>query len=237
MLIYYFSGTGNSLKAARDIAAKCGGRVKSMRTAARFETGEDAVGFVFPVYCGGVPRAVAEFIRKSRFDAEYFFAVVTYGGTAGRSLGHAAHLLAEKGCRLDYGAGVRAFPNYIAKYYFPFNPLKTAARQDKKVAAVAEAVKGRAENRIAPKPVNIKSLAGLDAEFSVSPNCTSCGLCAKLCPAGNITLAGRQPQFKHKCEQCMACVQWCPNSAINTPKTHKRKRYRHPDITVGDLTR
>ncbi|MDR3121471.1 MAG: flavodoxin, partial [Clostridiales bacterium] len=40
------------------------------------------------------------------------------------------------------------------------------------------------------------------------------------------------------CEQCMACIQFCPKRAINyRDKTQKRKRYHHPDITAQDLVR
>jgi ferredoxin len=235
MTIYYFSGTGNSLKAARDIAEKCGGSVASMRALANVEAKEDAIGFTFPVYFGGVPNAVAELIRNSRFDADYFFAVVTYGGTAGTALEQVASLLSDKGLRLDYGVGVWAYPNYIAMYSFPFNPKKTAAKQDKKMAVIAEAVNHRTRNEIATKPVTVKSVAEMDTAFTVSPDCIGCGQCAKLCPAGNIEIADGKPLFLHKCEQCMACIQWCPKSAINTPKTLKRNRYHNPNVTVEDL--
>jgi Pyruvate/2-oxoacid:ferredoxin oxidoreductase delta subunit len=42
--------------------------------------------------------------------------------------------------------------------------------------------------------------------------------------AGNIKIADGKPLFLHKCEQCMACIQWCPKSAIILASA-KKKNY------------
>jgi epoxyqueuosine reductase QueG len=60
-------------------------------------------------------------------------------------------------------------------------------------------------------------------------------LCVKICPVGNISLKTEKPQFSHRCEQCMACIQWCPHRAINTPKTVKRRRYTNPAVRAEEL--
>ena len=37
-------------------------------------------------------------------------------------------------------------------------------------------------------------------------------------------------------EQCYACVQWCPQEAIQANKrTPRRERYRNPDVTLKDI--
>jgi ferredoxin len=238
MVIYYFSGTGNSLKAARDIAAKCGGTIQAIREPLTAAEHTDAVGFVFPCYFGGLPNIVERFIAGSSFDADYFFTVVTFGGTVGNSVYDVYSLLADKGLTLNYGRGVRAYPNYIAKYPMFRNTRAAARSQDRKVAAIAEDIAARKESAppkrsafLAQMRDGRSALAALDAEFSVSDSCVSCGLCVRLCPVGNIELADGKPTFLHKCEQCMACVQLCPERAINTPKTLKRRRYHHPDVT------
>ncbi|MCB2357259.1 hypothetical protein [Clostridium estertheticum] len=39
-----------------------------------------------------------------------------------------------------------------------------------------------------------------------------------------------------KCEQCFACLQWCPQKAIQYgKKTAMRKRYHHPDVEIADI--
>jgi epoxyqueuosine reductase QueG len=49
-------------------------------------------------------------------------------------------------------------------------------------------------------------------------------------------MQGSKPVFKEQCEQCMACIQWCPKQAINyKTKTQTRGRYHHPDISYQDM--
>ena len=76
-----------------------------------------------------------------------------------------------------------------------------------------------------------------DQHFNVSDNCTSCGICAKVCPVDNIKIEGKKPDFLHHCEQCTACIQYCPEKAINFKnKTQSRRRYTHPDINWKELS-
>lgn len=75
-----------------------------------------------------------------------------------------------------------------------------------------------------------------DRKFTVDERCTSCGVCAEVCPVGNIRLEAGRPTWLHRCEQCMACIHLCPTEAIQAgPETEKRKRYRHPAVKVASL--
>ncbi len=62
--IYYFTGTGNSLAVARDIALKTDGKlipIPSVIDKDIIKTETDAIGIVFPTYYepyGGVPLIV-----------------------------------------------------------------------------------------------------------------------------------------------------------------------------------
>ena len=51
-------------------------------------------------------------------------------------------------------------------------------------------------------------------KYSVSDACTGCGLCAKKCPKGNITMLEKRPHFGRKCIFCMRCINGCPANAI-----------------------
>ena len=49
-------------------------------------------------------------------------------------------------------------------------------------------------------------------------------------------MTGKGPEWYHRCEQCFACLQWCPSKAIEFgPGMEGKKRYHHPDITVRDM--
>ena len=68
--IYYFSGTGNSLVVARDIAEKTNGKlipIPSVMDKERITTDADVIGIVFPVYHAifdGMPLIIGRFVRK-----------------------------------------------------------------------------------------------------------------------------------------------------------------------------
>ena len=84
--IYYFTGTGNSLYIAREIARHLPGKTTLVPIPALMNRGGEItapagrVGFAFPVYAGGPPLMVAEFARRIDLSAaEQTFAVVTMG--------------------------------------------------------------------------------------------------------------------------------------------------------------
>jgi len=86
--VYYFSGTGNSLAVARDIAEKTRGNLKSIPAVMRkerIETDADTVGVVFPVQgIVRIPNMVERFVEKlNDISSKYIFAVSTYGSIAG----------------------------------------------------------------------------------------------------------------------------------------------------------
>jgi Pyruvate/2-oxoacid:ferredoxin oxidoreductase delta subunit len=49
-------------------------------------------------------------------------------------------------------------------------------------------------------------------------------------------MANGKPIWQHRCEQCFACLQWCPEESIQYgKKTQKKKRYHHPEIKLSDM--
>jgi ferredoxin len=43
--------------------------------------------------------------------------------------------------------------------------------------------------------------------------CTRCGVCAQLCPSGNINMQ-EYPEFADKCSHCFRCYAFCPSGAV-----------------------
>lgn len=79
--IYYFSATGNSLKLSQDIAAAFGGAGLFRMTPSAGITASDSriVGFIFPVYMGGLPGIVRRFLESYPFrKGVYYFSIGTY---------------------------------------------------------------------------------------------------------------------------------------------------------------
>jgi flavoprotein len=136
--------------------------------------------------------------------------------------------------------------NYILMYGRLRNADRVNERATKALPPIAAAIRDK-EKRACGKLSPIYTWGAERArrkvheaahEYVVSDACTSCGLCRDICPVRNIEIADGRPIFGEQCEQCMACIQWCPQKAIHSgKKTTKRNRYRHPSITAADLRR
>lgn len=50
--------------------------------------------------------------------------------------------------------------------------------------------------------------------YKATKTCISCGMCAKNCPAGNITMKNGKPKFGGKCYICARCSFHCPKDCI-----------------------
>ena len=61
-------------------------------------------------------------------------------------------------------------------------------------------------------------LVGVPFKPTVNKKCTSCGLCAKECPTGAISLDDPKITDNDKCISCMHCVAVCPKKARNYSK-------------------
>ena len=246
--IYWFSGTGNSLYAAKRLSAGIGGcRLIRITDAAPYGPvgGADAkVGFAFPSYYGNLPRAVLAFVEKLEIRPDtYIFAVVTMGAVGQGSVGAMDRALKAKGLRLNYGRGVLMPANYVIGY----NPAdggnkeKLLDKADARLLASAKEISaGMQSVRTLPITANklFNGIEELDAAFTTDGECTGCGLCEKICPVGNIRLSNGKPEWMRHCEHCVACISWCPAKAINYGgKTRDRRRYRNPRITADELTR
>ncbi len=52
--------------------------------------------------------------------------------------------------------------------------------------------------------------------FVADRSCTSCGLCARTCPAAAIRMTGGRPAWTTACSGCNRCINLCPERAIQT---------------------
>ena len=74
--IYYFSGTGNSLHAARELRKRIPETelipIVSLLDRNIIKTNADTVGFIFPIHLAMAPAPVIEFVKKMDLkSAEY----------------------------------------------------------------------------------------------------------------------------------------------------------------------
>ncbi len=219
--VYYFSGTGNSLVIARDLAKRLGGKALSI---AAFNDREsltpaaDTVGIVFPIYYNeslNVPLIVRRFIGKlDGIESKYVFAVCNFGGSMSNSMEQTDAMLRERGGSLASGFGVHMPQNSFVK---PYENLKRILSQwEKKTAFVADYVlagkRGRLERDGLLKRIVLAPFKGLMrssfrkwiTEFAGHPETTDA-------PFEELLLmADRIIRVNEKCTGCGICEKVCP---------------------------
>ena len=243
--IFCFSSTGNSLHTARVIAEKISATVKPMTKTAEI-CNDDVVGFVFPVYFWGLPKAVERFISAIEITNKnaYVFSLATCGGKASGVNGAVKKLLKKKGIKLAFGKNVKSVENYIPMFKVN-NSEEFQKKVDANIELIAKEIEEKKHRKVAPYTFINKIVYSLfpankadsDSLFTVSKDCNSCGICKMVCPASNIEYQNGKPVFLHKCEHCIACVHACPKSAINWKQsTENKQRYLNPNISIKELS-
>ncbi|MFA5005330.1 MAG: EFR1 family ferrodoxin [Candidatus Omnitrophota bacterium] len=253
--IYYFSATGNSLVAARDIASELqDARLVPITKAFGIGSEEqaDAVGIIFPVYMFGLPLIVADFLRTLKVkQGAYVFTLATLGGLPGRAHSLAGAILKKRGIKLAAGFSMIMPGNYTPLYgAIPEDKQQGLFEKEKsRIKEIARFVRERKSAVFEEKPflanfllylllyrAGSRQILGAAKGFWVTEACIKCGLCAKVCPVANIELKDGLPSWLNHCQHCMACLQWCPVEAIQYKKaTLGRKRYHHPDVSERDI--
>ena len=77
-MIFYFTGTGNSLYVAKQLDAERISIPQALKQEnMTFEA--PAIGVVCPVYGHEMPGMVKEFLQKATFQTSYFYLILTYG--------------------------------------------------------------------------------------------------------------------------------------------------------------
>ena len=75
-----------------------------------------------------------------------------------------------------------------------------------------------------------------DRRFRVdNEKCIRCGTCVSVCPMNNIEIVDDKVTYNHNCEVCLACIHWCPRTAIDHFNTRGIPRYHHPNIKVKQI--
>jgi ferredoxin len=206
----------------------------------------DAAVFLFPAYAYGTPEMVRRFLEKAEIRADYLAAVVTYGSSPGGALAEAGRILRRKHRPLNFAGGIPCVENYIPIFGVPKEKkrIERLAMQRAATDSIAEAIISRAANKVwtfRPFSKFISTLFRFARPLFVrgfrrTSECTCCGLCAQLCPAGAIRMTDEGPVFQKTCEHCQACLNFCPCRAIRyirlKPDTG---RYYHPEVTAEDL--
>jgi len=255
--LYYYTGTGNSLWVARCLADQIGETGVFPMTSRPPDTDQilaDRIGLIFPVYMWGVPAPVLRFCQAFQPQPDsYLFAVAVNAGQVANTLVQLRRVLARRHLKLASGFTIKTPSNYI-----PWGGPGPAEKQQQlfaearnKMDQITTCVRSQTVTPVEKGPLwhrllfsgiiyklAFNQVPKMDSRFAFDEKCNHCGICARVCPAGNITMVADQPVWNHRCEQCFACLQWCPREAIQCgPKTAGYERYHHPEIRLQDILR
>lgn len=255
-IIYYFTGTGNSLKIAKSLSDKIDDcelvPIAKIWEKDYLASSTEKVGFIFPLYYAGLPKIVYDFLQKIDLSkSNYFFAVVTYAGDINTTpLLQIETILNSKSKSLSAGFYVLMPNNYILGYDVHSEERQKEFFEEAKktISIITNTVEKNETNltkdtfekrRIKSEKFNNdfrNNVNESDKSFYAEDTCTNCGICAQVCPVNNIILVEGKPNWQHKCQQCLACINYCPEKCIQFgEQTTKTQRYNHPDVKVKDL--
>ena len=252
-IVFYFTGSGNSLYVAKHLSAQPLS-IPQVLQGDQFEFEADEIGFVFPDYQGRAPSIVQEFAQKVKLKANYMFTVITYG--------------------LDNCLVTELWEQYAKQYGISFDYINvvlmqvvflTMFDQDQQRTLAAEKDE---EGQIAKVVEDIESqrkwiyeftpeqhqrgemLMNMVSRYPIYPArsqtlfrvetalCIGCGTCVDVCPKGLYRLDSTGVVHEGDCVYCLSCANNCPQKAIKlNMERNPEARYRHPKITLPEIKR
>lgn len=234
-MVLYFSATGNTEYAAKEIAVITGDESLNLLQKIRASdyskiSSEKPFVICAPIYVCEIPYFMNRFLKRVELSGnrEVYF-VFTSGGYSGCASVLAKALCRKKGLIYKGSADLIMPRNYIASDMYPMQDSDTirlkiadARKQTEQIASIIKNG-GRLKSRhvflfetliilpFVPLWVKLKLTA---KDFSVKDTCLGCGKCAKVCPLNNINIVEKKPVWGKKCTHCMACICNCPKDSI-----------------------
>lgn len=252
-MIFYFTGTGNSLYVARNIA-QCqeetlipiAKEIEKNKSLFEYQLKEnELLGFVFPIYAWGPPKIVLNFIDRLSISGSkpYVFYVSTCGDEEGNTCDVIQKKLSKKGLNLSSAFTLAMPGNYMVGFNIESNEIIADKLEKSKetLKQINTLLKERQKGVFQIKKgkgawlksgiINLlfNGFALNASRFYATDKCTGCKICEKVCPIHTITVENK-PVWKKECTQCFGCINNCPVQAIEYGKaTIGKGRYVHPE--------
>lgn len=247
-MVFYFTGTGNSLYIAKQIEDDPIS-IPQIIDKEKQEYSADSIGIVAPVYGHEVPDMVKEFLKKAVFHTDYFYMILTYGNRHGGAAELAKKLCEECGVSVNYINVIMMVDNWLPS--FDMNEQKKLDKHvEANLAIILEDLKNR-RNKIAEVTDTdraahqqfLERMGKMPEEawqhlIKITDACTGCGICEKVCPSSSIRLEnGKAVHIPGNCQTCLACAHACPQKAIGLtiPEVNPDARYRNEHISLQEI--
>lgn len=262
-IILYFTGTGNCLYVARQLAGK-GAEVLSIPQLVkqgRYSLEADEIGIVYPIYGHMPPNMVRSFIKRARLEASYKFAVLTYGNRKCDAVEIWDRISRAAGFPFDYITTMIMVDNWLPNFDMS-EQIKIDKGIPESIRRISTDLAGR---RRWHEPVTEEERkqhqeflqrTGLDPDegfqvlsqdyFVVTDRCIGCAACVEVCPRGNYEMNSQGVKIEGECEFCFACIQNCPQRAIQFSRGERNlfvrngeknpdARYRNEHVSLWDI--
>lgn len=245
-MIYYYTGTGNGKYIAEGIAKITGDEIRdlsdcSLRGAPLVGDAERLV-VVTPVYYGGLPYSVAQFVKNVSINAKYVALVLNCGGSTAN-----AQKYFTGSIKADAVFGVKSPDNFCPM--FKMDDEETVCKildsLDKEVEEVAKKILEGAKGEFNPYKGGMPGITTTimyttyllfgrnTSSFKVSDKCIACGACAQKCNTGTIKIEnGKAVYANKKCDMCFKCLAICPTGAISVTGSDKNGKYINPRVKL-----
>lgn len=243
VILYYFSGTGNTeyvAKLAFNAFTEAGfsARLAEITDYDHAKNRDyscenyDLAGLFYPIHAFNAPKKVNEWTKLGYLKNKPFFIIKT--SREALSANDASSLLSVKNLKA-YGCEFLGEKHILMPYNIHFRHDDSLVKQMLLTAQTATpefikkilqgkkfALNPAFHARLAAatlRPIEQNGASLIGRALKAGDNCTACGLCAKICPNKNISMITdeskrNRPFFGKECMICMRCVMNCPQKAI-----------------------
>ena len=227
--VYYLSGTGSTKKYALAIAKNLPGKVR-LEELDPFEYFDEQLGpedllvVCSPVYAGHIPPTIWKQLEDIKCNGTLALGIAVYGSCSyGSALLEMQSELQKKGCVL-VGAAALVARHSIIQTVASNRPTGSDLQEAKSFAInISERIAAMQSANDAPRlefpgelPEKVEPVGIVPV---VSEGCSSCYMCAIVCPSRAIPDNNPSTTSPEKCISCLHCLDICPTKARVVPST------------------